>query len=1257
MKNLLDVPVASIIALTADRAVEVVRAILRSECHYAKLGPQALTISSRLNIADGGIDAEISNISRLKIPSDCIFQEELTGFQIKSGTAFKPWTSNAIRRELLDRNGKLHSQVERLARRRACYTLICTGHDLTPEQRNEAQRHVSATLEAAGFGKLERLIQVYGASQIAEFAERYPGVASLVAIDLIQEAWVLDEWRRDAHMTNAFEVSLEQSEVIDKIRAELKGETKHVRVLGEPGLGKTRIVLEAVKDIDIAPYVLYVQHGSQFGRTRLFRQLLRSIYNKPMVLVVDELPESEMSDIWRHLKSRCGTLKLVSLDHGGDETYDSDIVRINVPRLTDETIHKILTNRVGESREYSRWVAMCEGSPRVAHAVAENLVANPDDLLKPPTTVPIWERFLHGYGSRDSASERQVDCVAQHLALFSRFGYEDPVGSEARYIHELTRKLDPTIGWAQFQEIVQSLRARRVLQGSRTLFFVPRALHIHLWKRFWENYGRGFEFAQTFSSVPASLRSWFLGMFRYADNAATNPVIDEILRPDGIFSHREMLTSVQGTRFLSTLAEANPQAVLRLLEKSFSSWTNQEIFDFKDGRQHLVWALEKIAVWPAYTLRAIKLLTRFSVNESANFSNNATGTLLGLFRIGPEFSATESTPKERLPGVLHLLRAQTDAERRLGLEAVGTALEHRGGFRIIGPEFQGLRERAKLWAPKTYGEWWQAKYSYFQALIDETRDWPPHLRRDVCQAQLKSVQEVIVLQPCSELAFQVLGELIEDEAMPAKDLNEFFWHWREYRDDNSYSDVSKRLRKMERLYTRRSFESKFRRYVVNVPWAEWLEMSRSALGKSRNRSKVLVDAMARRVARQPEKLLEIRHLLSLVEDAPALWHFGVQLAINDLKREFLPVLQEVALESRHFVCLNAYLWKLHLDDRRLYLVTVEAILSRQSTAWLGAEIALRLEYEEILFLRCLKALELQWIEVGMFSVLKNGKSLESVPLKNIWLLLRQLHEIDTQESLQLVVELLDFLPVDSTSPFSESFVFEVLSKTVPEEQSQGVARAYRWKSVCQKLVMWNPAFRMPLLDLLFVAFGDSKRFSSDLCLRQLANDLFKDDPGSAWNLVKSHLEESLPRWRSDLLDWLKGGVAEFAESGTRGAIAEVPVARIIDWIEEDPMSRAAPIAHAAPRTLDSDSGGQLTRELIVRYGEIDGVMNGISATFHSGSWTGLASNYLKRKRDRFRKWLAEGFEPEVSHWVEAEIEYLDREIQREEVLEERSRFD
>ncbi len=113
---------------------------------------------------------------------------------------------------------------------------------------------------------------------------------------------------------------------------------------------------------------------------------------------------------------------------------------------------------------------------------------------------------------------------------------------------------------------------------------------------------------------------------------------------------------------------------------------------------------------------------------------------------------------------------------------------------------------------------------------------------------------------------------------------------------------------------------------------------------------------------------------------------------------------------------------------------------------------------------------------------------------------------------------------------------------------------------------------------------------------------------------------------------------------------------ILAWIEQDPEPRSRLIAHAAPKTLDG-TDGQLTRILLHKYGKFRGVQEGISAIFHSGGWSGSSVLHFKQIRNKFREWLAAGFEIEVIQWVEHEIEYLDEKIEQAEIEEERLRFD
>ena len=1256
MGNLVHVPINLITPLSAESALNLIRSLFRAECRYSKLSPSVLTLSERLTVADGGIDAQL-DINQ-EVPMDSLFQKGLTGFQFKSGISFEPWTPSSIRGELINCKGQLFSEVERLLKLNGRYVVITTGHDLTPKRRNASKNIIAKVFEEQGYPNLEDLIDVLGAGQLAEFIARHPAVAATITPDPIEEALLIDEWQRNVHMSNPFSPSIEQAEIIEKIRDGLLGDAKHLRVLGEPGLGKSRLVLEAVRHADIAPIVLYFEHGSQFGQSRIFRYLLKNKTEYPLVLVIDELPEHEMTELWQHLKGRCGALKLITLDHGRDETYDPEIQRLQAPRLDDPTIKSIIARHVGDSHALNRWVEICEGSPRVAQAVAENLRANPDDILRSPATVPLWDRFLHGYERRDQQQARQVDCVTRHLALFSRFGYEHPVSEEAQYISGLVEKADPSITWARFQEIIRDLRARRVLQGLRTLFFVPRALHIHLWKQFWESYGNGFQFSEIFDSMPESLHVWFMSMFKFAGEGATTRVINDILKINGIYADKQMLTSDKGARFLSNLAEANPSVVLKLMEATIGRWADEELYAFKSSRQNMVWTLEKIAVWKPYTVRAMRLLARLAVNENANNSNNATGTLLGLFKIGYEWAATESSPAERLPAMLQLLKSNVDTERQLALKAMKSSLDTRGmGSRIIGPEYQGLKERANLWKPETYGDLWDAYHMYFKALITETQSWAQHLHAEVCEAQLNAVEQQISIPHCTEMAFQVLETLVNDVLMDASKLNHFFYRWLEYRNDEKHAAINRRLSKIGQIYNQRNLQSRFQRYVIDVDWVEWDTDSRERLGKTRNRAKLLVTCLANRICRQPHLFNEIKHLVTPNKHVTgALWYFGEQLAKNDPQHVLLPQLIELTIASKHHTCLAGYLNIVRTESYDFYSKTVSHFLSVDKAAWLGARLIISSIYDDQLLDQCLDALEAGRIEVIEFSSLRYGHAAQAVRGVQMGRLIQYLQARPDKSANDFLLNLLNDLPFNDTSPFDAQLVFKSIIMAIPVENHWEQMSGYIWKKVCDKLIKWDASYAMPLLDVLFTEMGNEYRLSYDEYVGALANELTRLDISGAWNLLVKHFEATLPKWRIDLLDWLKGGLMRFDEEETYSPLADLPKTEIFQWIEQDIENRAALIAHAAPRTLDDEGGGQLTRELLTRYSLVDGVSNGISAIFQSGGFTGPRSQHLKRRRDKLRTWLSARFQYEVTRWIENELDDLDQSIEAADINEERDRF-
>jgi len=546
---------------------------------------------------------------------------------------------------------------------------------------------------------------------------------------------------------------------------------------------------------------------------------------------------------------------------------------------------------------------------------------------------------------------------------------------------------------------------------------------------------------------------------------------------------------------------------------------------------------------------------------------------------------------------------------------------------------------------------------YFKVLIDETCNWPLQLRPEVCKVLLHAVESQIRTPPCTEMCFQVLDELTIDPEASPRQINRFFWHWHEYEQDEANTEISRRLQKIARRYAQQDLASRVQRYVIDVDWSEWNDEFRERHDKPKSRARALVTGLAQRIAGSVTSFLSVEHLLTPNEHTPALWDFGGQLACYDTNRELLSDLTRLTIGSKHHVCLLGYLSTIKTLDPSFYNSWINKAFEQNETAWLGTSIVVNSDEAAKFLPLCLDALDKGWIEPHLLAPIAYGQKTTSIQPEWIERLLQILTEQDTKESLRLAIELMDSFDLYANTSYRPDSVLQVLTRTIPHSNYQHGIGGHHWKSVCTKLIERDPSQAQALLDVLLTKMGESYELSYDSYVAPMAAQIASTNPLAAWSVIKEQFERSLPQWRSDLFSWLKGGLIQFDETTKNTTISNLPLTAIMDWIAEDVATRAGLIAHTAPRSLDDDGGGRLTRELLTKYGDIDGVQSRISSNFHTGGWTGPASAHFKRKREKLRRWLASGFEFEVNQWIEAEIEYIDRKIEREETNEERSRFD
>jgi hypothetical protein len=1241
--------------LSAKSATKVFRDLLWCEVLRIGISPHKVVISLRTDVPDGGIDARVDGNPAL----DSFLVKGFSYFQLKAGQTFKPWQMGALKKELFG-NPKavpakeaLAPQIRECLKKKGRYVLVSFGNDLTPQQQSISIKMLKKLIIACGCRK--PVVDVIGQGQLLGLLSMFPSLSLELQGKGNFVFLTVDEWKTRADMVQTLQLSTVQERVIEQIQEGLLGtQYKHIRLIGEPGLGKTRLVLEAVTVEDLAPMIIYVPHAEDFQRSLLFNELLRKDATKTAILVVDECSERERASIWTSLREKQG-IKLVTIDHGPERSRDEAMLVIDLPRLPDDKIRAILASYLPEGCNPSHWVEWCEGSPRVAHAVGENLKINPEDLLKPPATVPIWERFIIGYERYDSKNAQETLTVLRHLALFTKFGFEDPVSDEAQFIWQIIQHADPAITWARFQEIVDRLRQKRILQGKRTLFIVPKALHIHLWIDYWNVYGRNFFFSDFFAGVPSQLRHWFLQFFIYGHQSPVAcDVIAKILSRTGPFDDRAFLVSKAGTRFINYLAEADPANTLALLERTFGSWTEEELLAFKDERQNIVWALEKIAVWKEHFYRSARLLIKFAIAENSNFSNNSTGTLQSLFWSGPGWAATQASPAERFPLIQELLESDNERELSLGLDLCKAWLNTRGGIRIVGAEYQGLRPQLEFWKPRLWAEVFDALRLCWRYLYSVSRDWKYDKRKKANSVLIEEGFQLIHYRAVAPEIMATMFELADDEATDRKLFTHRLISELRFRKEGLPKGMSGKLRSLDKKLTGISFWERFSRFVLNTNWDEDFHTKRSEV-KMLSTSSKRVEKLVEEVVSQPSLLTE--HLPKIVmAEGHRLFEFGrgLSLRLDDgtvLKQIIDAQMKADLTKNTQFIggYFNGYREKNAAEWEKC----VQSLLISEASKDLGVAVVYWAGMSETILNILLDMYRKNTVTAAVFNRLACNADREGLSREIMEDVLRSLVTMRKNEALVVAIELAHFYFFNDTQPKScdERLLFDLLTKEYFYSRDQETMVGYNWHEVAEGFLKRFPDRDLELLKVILSRVDNLSSLRMSSYPSRLADKVVQAHPAEAWEIISSIIEtdKETGYW---LYVWL-GDEFSFEDDEHTGLIASFDAESIIQWVKEDAVERVWQICKCLPKTLDEAKGGKLTKLFIEEFGDSEEIANSLLSHFWTGGWSGPESKYLSRKRDRARQWISEIKSGKVLAWLYRYIEILNRRISHAEMEEER----
>jgi hypothetical protein len=293
--------------LGAELAVNYFRDLLCVEAGKLNISLNKINVSSRINVADGGVDASIED-SQFE---SGLIKKGNTSYQIKTGKNFNPTQDSQIKKELF--GGKqvakdnLGDKVKECLDSNGTYVLVCFGFDFTDTEKSKVETNLKKYFKQCSCPNSK--VEVWGQNQLISYFSKFPSFALRLNGRDNAEFQSHNSWSDEVEMRrlpyNPSEENIKVGEDIQRILREwnaTSGST-HIRLYGEAGAGKTRFILETTKTEDLSSLILYC-NADKFRDSFLMNELLKDDNSFSTILILDECNEDNSSYIWNKFQYR-----------------------------------------------------------------------------------------------------------------------------------------------------------------------------------------------------------------------------------------------------------------------------------------------------------------------------------------------------------------------------------------------------------------------------------------------------------------------------------------------------------------------------------------------------------------------------------------------------------------------------------------------------------------------------------------------------------------------------------------------------------------------------------------------------------------------------------------------------------------------------------------------------------------------------------------------------------------------------------------
>ena len=1008
-----------------------------------------------------------------------------------------------------------------------------------------------------------------------------------------------------------------------------------LRIAGPSGFGKSRFVYELFNRNEITAdeienaVVIYADLsivGDEVSQLAL--DLADS--GSPAILIVDECRDETHNKLVG-LAGRTGScLRLVTIDIETKIVEAEETLTIRLAPASDQMIGNIAKSVVPGLRDSEMRLIqeLSHGFPQMAVLGARvkghgrRTLASSEQLL---------DRIIWGRNAGNDTAQKALE----FLSLFDWVGLTERTGNGVAFIAGEFAGMQEDI----FVEHVKSFKPRGIIeQRGDYIRVTPIPLAVCLGGRRLSLLPDG-KLRAFFAEAPPELKNSLLRRFRWLDTVPeARQFAQTLLSPENL-GHIDALKTDFGAECLDRLVHVDPDTAMATMDRVFGSLTTEDLSTVKDGRRHLVWALEKLVFRKQSFDRAASLLRRFAAAETEDhISNNASGQFKQLYQL--YLSGTEADPAARLLVLDDGLRSSNPKERELCVEALGHMLDVNHFSRGGGAEEIGS-DRLKDWQPTTYGE----IRDFIRAAVTRLTDIA--LADDPLSSRAKEhlgshVRTLINRLPLDEVA-AMIGRIVTHCGFWPEALQGVnYWL---YFDRKGYpEDIGQNVRtyfdelmptdpvELVVLYTH-GWQADLHDPDVNYDPED--KDYKYSMRKSMELAQIIAEDPAM-IERAVSRLV--------TSDAKTVFPFTKRLA------ELVPA--PVELFKTALACADA---SSETANRGFFCGLIEGIDNRDPAtaracireclrSWqLKSDVISmigsgRLEPKDIdLVVSLLKAGDVQPWQCASLSY---GRGMDHLSAEAMLPLLDELiaHGAEGLWTALDIITMVLHGNQRSPQPFFATIRSVLLDRALFDRTVRGSRDGYRLEEITKLLVKHDAIDEKFARALAKQLFSVCERRNSEISLalsdpvRVALQSLIETHPKAIWTEASRLFLKNDPIVQIHFKYLIEAPPENHLCSGL---FYNLPAELYLDWVRKDPSRRASIVLEWMPITIETDDGLSWHPELeafIQEFGTADHVLEELSDRFFPRSSSGSLVPYIEPLISLIEMWASHPL-PEVRHWA------------------------